>query len=852
MLLMIMALIGLNFYSVFKGGAELDEQIKTYKAVVLRKQYLLNEISSYNTTMKDMLFMHFAEDNPKLMQYYEREFAALQNRCEKKYKELADMLNSQGERAMLQSLQRLKSRYYLQCDYFVKLSKDGNKVDAKSHYGRSFYYSCTLFNAQLQSISNQIDKSSATYYDSLKENISGTYKTIKRISAWGVLFVILLVLIAYVTINKLNKNNLDLAILLENKEEKEKEINSLNKDLGNIVIQRTKDLEVASNELNQQIEALNAAAIVSVTDAKGDIVFVNDMFCKVSGYSRSEVLGKNHRMLKSGKQPDGLFTGMWASISKGLVWNGVIQNKTKNGSFYWVNSTIMPFKDAEGNITKYVAIRFDISKEVEQQRILQEQTKQLKASEEELKIQHEELMSTNQELEEKGELLQERNLIINQKHQELEKASIELEKKAEELALSSKYKSEFLANMSHELRTPLNSILLLSKLLSENNDGNLNADQIEYATVINGSGNGLLELINEILDLSKIESGKMDVYKENIPVAYLTKNTDNIFKPLAKNKGISFISAIESDIPESIFTDRIKVEQVLKNLISNSMKFTENGEVKLQVYNADPNYVENLKLLSCPYVIFEVTDTGIGIPQNKLEQIFEAFQQADGSTRRKYGGTGLGLAISREIAHLLNGKIIVKSEVGVGSTFQFIIPATNVSQDQNSVLGADETTSAKKVIEVSESTTASLNPEAPEIKDANKPVYVSHKALVGKKILIVDDDNRNIFSLKNLLESQKIEVAVAMNGKEALKVMSGDVAFDIVLLDMMMPEMDGYETVREIRKKPEWKNLPVIALTAKVMLGDKQKCLEAGVSDYMTKPVVGENLLSLLRIWLHK
>lgn len=391
------------------------------------------------------------------------------------------------------------------------------------------------------------------------------------------------------------------------------------------------------------------------------------MFCTIYGYTKNELIGKKHNIIKSGKHPDSLFANMWSTINKGEIWKGLIQNKAKNGTFFWLNSTIMPFKNKEGEIIKFVAIRFDMTLQIEQQLVLQSQadelsaqseelrvqqeeelheanivllsqTKKLQASEE-LKTQHEKLLVTNNELHEKGRLIEERNAIVNQKNIELNIIHNELAKKAEQLELSSKYKSEFLANMSHELRTPLNSILLLSKLLSENGDENLTEDQIEYATVINNSGNGLLELINEILDLSKIEAGKMDLNKENIPVSYFCKSVNDIFNPLARNKGIEFKTIVDENTTKEIFTDRIRVEQVLKNLISNAMKFTEKGSVTLKVYKPSDSQIEKLKLPKHSYIAFEVIDSGIGIPANKLEHVFGAFQQADGSTQRKYGET---------------------------------------------------------------------------------------------------------------------------------------------------------------------------------------------------------------------
>ncbi|RYF86042.1 MAG: GAF domain-containing protein, partial [Chitinophagaceae bacterium] len=286
---------------------------------------------------------------------------------------------------------------------------------------------------------------------------------------------------------------------------------------------------------------------------------------------------------------------------------------------------------------------------------LEAQAEKLQASEEELRVQQEELQQANQELEERSRLLEERNEMILERN-------LEIQSKAEELEISTKYKSEFLANMSHELRTPLNSILLLSRLLSENHESNLSSDQVEYANVIQNSGKGLLTLIDEILDLSKIEAGKMELDYSDVSLEGLTSEIHSLFAPLAKDKGISFAIETAENLPGILETDKLRLEQILRNLLSNALKFTKRGSVTLKIAKED-------KALS-----FAVIDTGIGIPKDKQKTIFEAFQQADGSTRRQFGGTGLGLSISRELARLLGGEIQLKSEEGKGSEFTLVVP----------------------------------------------------------------------------------------------------------------------------------------------------------------------------------
>jgi len=718
---------------------------------------------------------------------------------------------------------------------------------------------------------------------------------------------------------------------------------------------------------------------------------------------------------------------------------------------------------------------------------LEAQTEKLQASEEELKVQQEELQQTNEELAERSVLLEERNT--------------EIQKKSEDLERTTRYKSEFLANMSHELRTPLNSILLLSRLLSENTESNMSEEQIEFSKVINSSGNGLLGLIDEILDLSKIEAGKMDLEFADVSVNEITSSMHSLFSEVAKEKGISFVLEA-ADAPVVIRTDKMRLEQILKNLISNAIKFTEKGSVTLSIVKD-----------SGKQVTFAVKDTGIGIARDKQMLIFEAFQQADGSTKRKYGGTGLGLSISRELAKLLRGELKLESVVGQGSEFTLTIPISAssgavVSKEdmrQEEVASADEIPQPKSVEYISPSIPDDVADDREAIKDGDKtiliveddtnfamslleftrkrgykgivtvrgdhalnlamlykpvgilldiqlpvksgwevmeelkansqtrpiPVHImsSHKlrqesllkgainfldkpvayeqipevfrriekivnrdaqkvliiednpkhakalaffleshsinseiksdiadsvdalqksdvhcvildmgipdkhsyeilenvkknkgfenlpvivftgkslslkeevkikhyadsiivktahsyqrmldevslflhlmeeqkksgvksartnllnnVLSGKTVLVVDDDVRNIYSLTKALETLQMKVITAIDGKEALKMLESHPETDVVLLDMMMPNMDGYETATRIRENKKLRNLPVIAVTAKAMTGDREKCINAGASDYITKPVDVDQLMSLLRVWLY-
>ncbi|MHA4866325.1 HAMP domain-containing protein [Duganella sp. PWIR1] len=740
-----------------------------------------------------------------------------------------------------------------------------------------------------------------------------------------------------------------------------------------------------------------------------------------------------------------------------------------------------------------------------------------------------ELQQTNQELAEKARLLSEQNIEVERKNREVEQAKLALEEKATQLALSSKYKSEFLANMSHELRTPLNSLLILAQQLGDNPDGNLSGKQVEFAKTIHGSGSDLLTLINDILDLSKIESGTVTLDVSEYRFQNLRNYVDRTFRHMAEAKHLGFFVELKDSLPTAMMTDTTRLQQVLKNLLSNAFKFTTHGQVSLAISLVNSGFTsDHPNLLHADAVLsFAVSDTGVGIAADKLQLIFEAFQQADGSTARKYGGTGLGLSISRELARLLGGEIRVESVVGSGSTFTLFLPynragfinydmvrapqvrlptptpqvvytppqhaehdtLSSVSEldgDMNEynssddrglvapgdpsvliiedderfsqiVLGFAREKNFKGIITMQGDSALSLardylpsaifldldlpdidgftvldrlkrdpstrhipvhvmsslrereralrlgaisylnkpiskevlqeefsriqkfllggkrsllvvDDEAAQrdsiialigdvdihivavetgqaalevlreqhfdcmvldltlpdisgfdlldiigkdgslrdlpivintakdlnrkevaklkryaktivIKDARSPerlldetalflhrsqaslpeaqrrmleeIHAAEGGLAGRKVLIVDDDLRNIFALSSLLERQQMQVLFAENGRDGIEVLERDPTIEIVLMDIMMPEMDGYDTMRAIRRIPKFKSLPIITLTAKAMKGDRDKCIAAGASDYITKPVDVAQLLSLMRVWLH-
>ncbi|MEU9958845.1 HAMP domain-containing protein [Streptomyces sp. NPDC050982] len=534
----------------------------------------------------------------------------------------------------------------------------------------------------------------------------------------------------------------------------------------------------------------------------------------------------------------------------------------------------------------------------------QELTEQLRERSAELENRQKALQASNAELEEKAELLAQQNRDIEVKNTEIEEARQVLEERAEQLAVSMRYKSEFLANMSHELRTPLNSLLILAKLLADNADSNLTPKQVEFAETIHGAGSDLLQLINDILDLSKVEAGKMDVSPTRIALVQLVDYVEATFRPLTAEKGLDFSVRVSPELPATLHTDEQRLLQVLRNLLSNAVKFTDSGAVELVIRPAGAEVpvaireqlleAGSLRDADADLIAFSVADTGIGIAASKMRVIFEAFKQADGTTSRKYGGTGLGLSISREIARLLGGEIHAQSEPGRGSTFTLYLPlhpselppqgypqlGTPMengalpagSDDENG--GHVETPAEVKSYQETQNGAAALfrrrrrampsaqqrpalpGPQA-QARDtwsvAGEETSVHSRGVIrfeGEKVLIVDDDIRNVFALTSVLEQHGLSVLYAENGREGIEVLEQHDDVTVVLMDIMMPEMDGYATTTAIRRMPQFAGLPIIALTAKAMKGDREKAIESGASDYVTKPVDPDHLLAVMQQWM--
>ncbi len=491
----------------------------------------------------------------------------------------------------------------------------------------------------------------------------------------------------------------------------------------------------------------------------------------------------------------------------------------------------------------------------------QQRTKLLLSESQELAKQ---LQVSNAELEEKAELLATLNRDIEVKNSEIEQARQALEERAEQLAVSMRYTSEFVANISHELRTPLNSLLILAKLLSANAEGNLSERQIQFAETIHGAGSDLLQLINDILDLSMVEAGKMDVLPTPIALVQLVDYVEATFRPLTDEKGLDFSVKVSPDLPAMLHTDEQRLLQVLRNLLSNAVKFTDSGSVKLLIRPARsdmPSAIRehllemgSLSDADAELIAFCVKDTGIGIAASQMKVIFQAFRQGDTTISRKYGGTGLGLSIARDIAHLLGGEIHPDSEPDHGSTFTLYLPLAPDWAPPDPGEPADA--SPQFLIPSSAAATQTLttreNGGPPTVQDAQLPPTLLACQFKGERVLLIDDDIRTVFALASVLEQHGLDVMYAENGREGIEVLERRDDVTAILVDIAMPEMDGYATTAAIRRMPQFAGLPIIALSAKAMEGDREKAIESGASDYITKPIDTDQLLRVMERWIRR
>jgi hypothetical protein len=574
-----------------------------------------------------------------------------------------------------------------------------------------------------------------------------------------------------------------------------------------------------------------------------------------------------------------------------VLFEGQVKAVLELASFDRFNPVHLTFLD---QLTESIGI---VVNTIEANTRTEDLLKQSQSLAKELQSQQQELQLTNQQLGEKAQLLAEQNVEVERKNSEVEQARSALEEKAAQLALTSRYKSEFLANMSHELRTPLNSLLILSDQLAHNSEANLSSKEVEYARTIHAAGQDLLSLINDILDLSKIESGTVVVDPADLTFVQLRDYIERTFRHVAETAGLAFENQFSESLPQAIYTDAMRLQQVIKNLLSNAFKFTSSGSVTFRARRARSGWsVDNESLNQADQVIaFSVRDTGIGIPIDKQQIIFEAFQQADGSTSRKYGGTGLGLAISREIARILGGEIKLVSAPGDGSTFTLYLPARCAPRpvrratrlfSRSPVPTAGLTHSTEPVTpsddpdddvssEMPDDGTDWINggqftrpevassQEAPLFATDARSQSVSESdalagdvavdpALAGRKVLVVDDDIRNVFAMTSVLEEAGMHVVSAETGQAAIDTLEETPDMDVLLMDIMMPGMDGYETIQAIRAFAAFRPLPIIAVTANAMPGDREKCLDAGATDYLSKPVLPRQLLALLAKWVSR
>lgn len=532
----------------------------------------------------------------------------------------------------------------------------------------------------------------------------------------------------------------------------------------------------ALREMDTMREALEKHSILSVADRSGRIIDMNSGFVRISGYSREEILGRDHRILNSGKHPQEFWKDVWRQIASGSAWRGEVCNRRKDGSLYWVDSTIVPYIGRNGKVEKYVSIRFDITAQ--------------KIAENELKI---------------------------------------AQAKASEANVA---KSEFLANMSHEIRTPMTAILGFTDLLASEVKADSDSQAAEYVSIIRRNGEQLLEIINDILDISKIEAGKMAV--ESIPVDPLQLIHDvlSLMRVKAAAKGLVLEASFETPLPAPIHSDPVRMRQILLNLIGNAIKFTERGKVRLLV-SFD-------RVRNCLQIA--VQDSGIGITPGQLKHLFEAFHQADQSTTRRFGGSGLGLRISKRLAHMLGGEISVESQYGKGSTFTFEAFAGDISNS----MWSGPLPGGGIVTHTADSAS----------KAADHTASCTALPLLGLRILLAEDgpDNQRLISL--ILRKAGAEVVVAENGKLAVEALTenADVhgpllvpdPFDLLLCDMQMPVMDGYAATQLIREKGA--RMPIVALTAHAMTGEREKCMLAGCDAFATKPIDKKDLIELCRI----
>jgi signal transduction histidine kinase/HAMP domain-containing protein/ActR/RegA family two-component response regulator len=540
-----------------------------------------------------------------------------------------------------------------------------------------------------------------------------------------------------------------------------------------------------------------------------------------------------------------------------ILYEGAIRAVVELASFSRFSPTHQAFLD---QLTESIGL---VLNTIEANTVTVKLLERAQSQSRELQARQDELRGSNEDLADQARRLAEQNAEVERKNEQVEAAKRLVEEKATELSVSSKYKSEFIANMSHELRTPLNSLLVLAEQLEDNPDGNLTDRQVQYAAVIRSSGGDLLTLLNDILDLAKIESRTVMLQLEPWPIASLRDSVAHTFEPIAHRQGLEFSVAVDDALPEMITTDRARLLQIVKNVLSNAFKFTTAGSVTVRLAAATGgwNATEERLALADEVLAITVTDTGIGITPAAQSIIFEAFAQADGTTARQYGGTGLGLSISRDLVRLLGGTISVASAPNAGSSFTIYLPLDSseaVTHGGAQVAGGALPTGRGPHLVPPEPVVAHrrayANGSAPGVVASQAAGPRDDRAGYiglpdGLTVMVVDDDFRNIFALTALLERAKVSVIGAESGAEAIERLGADTDIDLVLMDIMMPTMNGYEAMTAIRRDPRFAALPIIALTGKVVDGERARCLAAGATGYIPKPVNTGELLTALSEW---
>ncbi len=578
--------------------------------------------------------------------------------------------------------------------------------------------------------------------------------------------------------------------------------------------QQAAELRTSSSYARSLIEASLDPLVTIGVDGK--IMDVNAATEKVTGVERNQLIGSD--FCDYFTEPDNARTGYQRVFSQGFVTDYSLAIRHSNGTITDVLYNASVYRDSDGQVAGIFAAARDITdkkrteqKMLEQQESLLRSNEEMRAITEELRSQSEEMKSQNEELKSSQEELraqQDETLLKNNKleaqSKQLQEVIIEAKTKAEELQQSNQYKSEFLANMSHELRTPLNSILILSKSLAENDEHNLSADQIESASVISESGTQLLTLINDILDLSKIEAGKLELVKESFPLHDMVAYLQRVFLPQSEKKNLVFAIELATDLPKTIYTDRQRLTQVLSNLLTNAIKFTDTGSVKVFIRKIDDD---------CQ---IEVVDTGIGIPTDKLEHIFGAFQQLDGSTSRKYGGSGLGLAISRNLTHLLGGQVTVTSTIGQGSRFVIRL---------------------NKLFTPSEMAVEAQLPTPP------CPAVATITTTVGGNILLVEDDTRLLAILGRMITALGFTPITVESAEQALTTLAKTTLTGI-FLDLGLPKMSGMELLQQLKANQATAKIPVFIMSGAVDTGEA-KIL--GALGFLKKPVTRDTIIDALK-----